>query len=212
MGRGVFITFEGPDGSGKSTQIDLLYLFLTKQGIRTVVTREPGGTDIGEQIRGIILNVRYTEMDSLTEALLYAAARSQISSQIIRPNLENGNLVICDRFIDSSTVYQGFARNLGDTVTQINKYAVADLIPDITFLLKISPEAIASRCRSRDTDRMEMEHIAYHKKVVEGYSLLEKLYPERIRCIDGMQSIKEIHNTIVGQVMDLLSKRSPLEL
>ena len=207
MGDGVFITFEGPDGSGKSTQIDLLYLFLTKQGINTVMTREPSGTGIGEQIRGIILNVCNAEMDHLTEALLYAAARSQLVSQIIRPNLDAGNLVICDRFMDSSTVYQGFARNLGDKVEQINRYAIADLTPDITFLLNISPEASVARRRSRDSDRMEMQHFEYHKKVFEGYLLLAERCPERIRCIDGMQSVEVIHNSIAGQVMDFLNGR-----
>ena len=207
MGEGVFITFEGTDGSGKSTQIDLLYLFLAKQGIDAVITREPGGTGIGEQIRSIILSVCNTEMDYLTEALLYAAARSQLAAQIIRPNLAAGRLVICDRFMDSSTVYQGFARDLGDKVDQINKYTVANLTPDITFLLKISPEESAARRRSRDTDRMEMQHIAYHEKVCEGYALLEELYPERIKSIDGMQSIDVIHSIIAKQVMDFLARR-----
>jgi dTMP kinase len=146
-------------------------------------------------------------MDHLTEALLYAAARSQLASQIIRPNLEAGKLVICDRFLDSSTVYQGFARNLGGVVEQINRYSVADLVPDITFLLKISPEVSVLRHKSRDKDRMEMQHIEYHKRVFEGYTLLEEHYPNRIRSIDGTKSIEAIHSIIVGQVMDLLNEK-----
>ena len=207
MGRGVFITFEGPDGSGKSTQIDLLYLFLTKQDYKTIITREPGGTSIGEQIRNIILNVGNNEMDHMTEALLYAAARSQLTAQVIRPNLDAGNIVICDRFLDSSTVYQGYARGLGNKVDQINKFTVIDLTPDITFLLKISPEESAARRRSRDKDRIEMQHLAYHSKVYEGYLLLEEQYPHRIKSIDGTGSVDVIHQTITKQVLELLNRR-----
>ena len=134
MREGYFISFEGGDGSGKSTQIQILREFLEERGYDVILTREPGGTPISEKIRSIILDKANSEMDDMTEALLYAAARAQLVSQIIRPALEEGKVVICDRFVDSSMDYQAYARGLGDSVKTINAFAVGDCMPDLTIL------------------------------------------------------------------------------
>jgi thymidylate kinase (EC 2.7.4.9) len=189
--KGLFITFEGPDGSGKSTQISRLKRRLESLHISTVLTREPGGTLIGEKIREIILDVDHTEMDPLTEALLYAAARSQHVSQVIQPALDRGEAVICDRFMDSSIAYQGFGRGLGDQVRVINEYAVRGLVPDLTFLLLLDP-ALGKKRIHRDYDRLEKEEDEFHQKVYQGYMQLAAAFPERVVAIDGAKSILEI--------------------
>ena len=134
MKNGLFITLEGPDGSGKSTQIERIRTFFKQRGEKVILTREPGGTPISEKIRTIILDKENRDMDAMTEAMLYAASRAQHVAQVIRPALERGEHVICDRFIDSSIAYQGYGRDLGDCVSIINAYAIRDCIPDITFL------------------------------------------------------------------------------
>ena len=139
MKKGLFITIEGPDGSGKSTQIEKLRVYLEKKGYKAILTREPGGTEISEKIRNIILDKNNKEMNNMTEALLYAASRAQHVAEVIKPALEMGETVICDRFIDSSIAYQGYGRGIGEPVRVINEYAVAGCMPDITFLLKLDP-------------------------------------------------------------------------
>lgn len=193
----MFITIEGPDGAGKSTQINNIKAFLEERGIPYILTREPGGTPISEKIREIILDKNNKEMNPVTEALLYAASRAQHVSQVIKPALEEGKVVICDRFIDSSFAYQGNARELGDTVWDVNKAAVAGCMPDITFIFKLNPEVGLNRVKGRGAeDRLELEKLEFHKKVYEGYLKLEKEYPDRIVGIDASQTIEEIKEEV----------------
>lgn len=203
--RGLFITFEGPDGSGKSTQMKLIESYLEEKGYDVIITREPGGTKISEKIRNIILDNTHVEMDYVTEALLYAASRAQHVAQVISPALENGKLVICDRFVDSSLVYQGVGRGLGDCVKQINDIAVKGCVPDITFLFKISPEEGKKRIQSQD--RLEMEEMGYHNKVYNAYLELEKKYPKRIKGIEATKSIDEMHSEIRQHIENLIKDR-----
>jgi dTMP kinase len=199
---------EGPDSSGKSTQMQLLLCHLEQCGHDAVALREPGSTDIGERIRAIVLDNAHSEMDSLTETMLYAAARAQMVSQLILPALAAGKTVICDRFVDSSIAYQGGGRRLGDVVDKINAYAVRDCMPDVTFLLKIKPEVGKSRRSMRQNDRIESEDIAYHGRVYEAFLDLERQYPRRIVGIDGTQSIQEISAAIIERVDALLCERN----
>lgn len=204
MKQGMFITFEGPDGSGKTTQIKRLKAFLEQNGIQVVLTREPGGTLIGEKIREIILDKDHIEMDNLTEALLYAASRAQHVAQVIRPNLDAGRTVICDRFMDSSLVYQGVGRQLGSLVRTINEIAVNGTLPDLTFLLKVDPGLAKSRIKPGDEDRLEREALDYHQRVFQGYLDLERQEPARILGIDAQRSIEEISGEICQRVYQFL--------
>ena len=206
MREGYFISFEGGDGSGKSTQIHILREFLEERGYDVILTREPGGTPISEKIRSIILDKANSEMDDMTEALLYAAARAQLVSQIIRPALEEGKVVICDRFVDSSMAYQAYARGLGDSVKTINAFAVGDCMPDLTILLKVNPQVGSSRIGNRERDRIELASSDFHKKVYEGYLQLEKLYPERIVGIDAADTIENISGIISERIAGLLER------
>ena len=196
--RGLFISIEGPDGSGKSTQIENIKKFFEDKNIEIVFTREPGGTAIGERIREIILDNSFKEMDPMTEAMLYAASRAQHVAQVIGPALEAGKVVVCDRFVDSSLAYQGFGRELGDAVEVINSYAIGPYMPDVTFLMKLDPNEGKHRIQeNRDTqDRLEHEKLAFHRKVYKGYLELEKRYPDRILGIDASRGIDEIRDEI----------------
>lgn len=204
MKKGLFITFEGPDGAGKTTQINLLKSFLEESGYDAVLTREPGGTSIGEKIREIILDKDHVEMDYMTEALLYAASRAQHVAEVIKPTIEAGRTVICDRFMDSSIVYQGFGRKLGDCVRIINEFAVNGCMPDITFLLKVEPSVGKCRIKNEDQDRLELERIEYHNEVFKAYIELEKQYPERIIGIDSNRNIEEISKEIKEHINRIL--------
>nr|WP_317356397.1 dTMP kinase [uncultured Tyzzerella sp.] len=199
---GLFITMEGTDGSGKSTQLNLLSQYLEKKGFNIVFVREPGGTKIGEKIRDIILDINNKKMDYMTEAFLYASSRSQLVSEIIAPELKKGSIVICDRFVDSSIVYQGIARNIGiDVVKKINNIATGGLTPDITFFLDLSPqEAIKRKIQQKELDRLESEKDYFYKKVYDGYKLLISQNSERIKVIDATQSIENIHKNIVNYI------------
>ncbi|MCG8540523.1 MAG: dTMP kinase [Clostridia bacterium] len=204
--RGVFITFEGPDGSGKTTQIKLLEQYFKEKGYDILITREPGGTKISEQIRSVILDKNNIEMDSITEALLYAASRAQHVAEFIRPALLKGKAIICDRFVDSSIVYQGIGRSLGiDFVKKINDMAIGGTEPNITFLLKVSPEiGLARKFSSHECNRLDMENLEFHDEVYEGYLKLEKLYPERVIGIDARKSIEEVHREIINIINNRL--------
>lgn len=205
--NGIFISMEGPDGSGKSTQIELLKKYFEDKGIECVITREPGGTRISEAVRGIILNKDYTEMDYMTELLLYASARAQLVSEVILPALEEGKCVISDRFVDSSAVYQGIARGLGvETVYEINKYATRNRFPDKTFLLDLPAEVgIARKKDQKDLDRMELEKLSFHEKVAQGYREMADRDSERIVRIDATKSVEEIHEIIISEVSRYVS-------
>lgn len=197
---GLFVTFEGIDGCGKTTQIKLLKEYLENKNKKVVLIREPGGTKISESIRKIILNVENSEMVDTCEMLLYAAARAQLVEQVIKPNLELGAIVLCDRFVDSSYVYQGFARGLGlEKVETINKFAMNNVVPDITFFFDISPEiSLQRRMKVSSADRIEKETLDFHKKVYEGYRYLAKKYPERIKTINANCDIETVQRQIIS--------------
>lgn len=202
--RGLFITFEGPDGSGKSTQITRLKEYLTSKGYDVLLVREPGGTKISEKIRSVILDTENKEMDPICEAMLYAASRAQLTHQVIMPALEEGRMVIADRFVDSSIVYQGYARGLGEEmVGTINSYATGGLVPDVTFLINIPAEVgIARKNNQKKLDRLEEEDISFHKKVHEGYDRL-KTKNDRIVEIDGTKDRDEIER----EILDIIKKK-----
>jgi len=190
---------EGADGSGKSLQSKLLKEYLLERGFDVVTVREPGGTRIGEKIRDIIIDKENTAMDSMTEVLLYAASRAQLTQEVILPSLNAGKIVLSDRFVDSSLVYQGFARGLGiDTVMKINSFALCGLMPDITFFLDLPATDGLKRVHSREEpDRIEMEALSFHNKVYEGYLSLVEMYPERIKSIDASRDIQEVKRSII---------------
>ncbi len=201
--QGIFISMEGPDGSGKSTQISLLEKHLRDMGYEDIIiTREPGGTRISEAVREVILNKEYKEMGYMTEALLYASARAQLVSEVIAPALECGKAVVSDRFVDSSVVYQGMARGLGvENIYNINSYAIQGIMPDITIHLDLPAEEGLGRARGRaELDRMELESVEFHKRVAQGYRDLAKLSPDRIKTIDATLPVEKIHEIIAGYV------------
>lgn len=200
--KGIFITMEGPDGAGKSTQIDLLKKYLEDKGYNILLTRDPGGNDISEAIRGIILNKDFTEMGYMTELLLYASARAQLVKENIKPALEAGTAVIADRFVDSSAVYQGIGRGLGiDTVYKVNEFALQGIMPDMTILMDLDAEVgLARKKNQAELDRMERESVDFHKKVVAGYRDLADRYPERILKVDAALQVQEIYDIIVANI------------
>jgi len=200
--KGLFITMEGPDGSGKTTQIEELKKFFNDKAYEVVITREPGGTDISEHIRSIILDVNNDNLSYMAEALLYAASRAQHVEEKIKPALEAGKVVICDRFVDSSIVYQVYARKIGiEVVESINRFALMGIQPDITFFFDIRPEdAMDRKVSQKSLDRLEKEDISFHKLVYEGYKILLKRYPKRIRRIDASKSIDEVKNQIISEI------------
>jgi dTMP kinase len=209
---GKLISFEGSEGSGKSTQLIRLAAHLQKLKREVITVREPGGTEIGEQIRNIIVhNSRGDEMCPETELLLFTAARAQLVREIIAPALIDGKVVLSDRFLDSSTVYQGIGRNLAlDPVNQINRFAVGNVMPDLTIVIDVPSEVGLARIRQRATDlpdRMERENLNFYKKVREGYLVLAKGLPERFVVVDGTLSEsaleKKIWTAIAGRVTGL---------
>ena len=203
--KGLLISLEGPDGCGKSTQIAYIKEFLEKTGYEVILCREPGGTKISEQIREVILDKDNREMDDVTEMLLYAAARAQLASEVIKPALQAGKIVICDRFVDSSAVYQGIARGLGiDTVYQVKSYALHGLTPDVTFLLDLpAEEGIRRKDKQHALDRMELETLSFHEQVAEGYRTLAK-GQERIILVDAMQQKEQIRDILLQKLRTLL--------
>lgn len=205
--RGILISVEGPDGAGKTTQITLLKKYLEKKGYDSIVTREPGGTNISEKIRSLILDRENMEMGRETEMLLYAAARAQLVHEVIKPALEQGKAVICDRYVDSSAVYQGIARGLGiETVYEVNQYAIQGILPDLTIHLDLNAEdGIRRKKDQAELDRMELETMEFHKKVADGYRQLAKRAPERMKTIDATLPIEEIQERIIQFVENMLS-------
>ena len=204
--KGILISVEGPDGAGKTTQITLLREYLKEKGYDSIVTREPGGTKISEKIRALILDRENMEMGKETEMLLYAAARAQLVHEVIKPALEQGKAVICDRYVDSSAVYQGIARGLGiDTVYEVNGYAIQGILPDLTIHLDLDAEqGIKRKKKQTELDRMELETMDFHKKVAEGYRELAKRDPKRIKTIDAAASIEEIQMQVRAFVENLI--------
>ena len=210
MNRGIFISFEGPDGSGKSTQIEYLKDFFREHNINAVFTREPGGTPIGEKLREIILDKENHEMCDMTEALLYAASRAQHVNELIRPEVEKGSIVVCDRFIDSSIAYQGYGRNLGDGVRTINELAVDGCMPDLTFFMDLDPEVGKSRISADVQDRLESEAMEFHRKVYDGYMKLAERYKERYVIIDASATREEMRDAVLAKVKEEFEKRGTL--
>lgn len=202
--KGKFITFEGCEGVGKSRQIKFLEEYLIKNGIQYYLTREPGGTPVSEQIRSVILDGKNTTMTDECEALLYAAARVQLLKENVKPRLEKGELVLCDRYIDSSLAYQGYARGLGvDFVEKINDYAIKNFMPDYTVFLKLPPEVAFKRKGGVDkNDRLELSGIEFHNKVYQGYLDLAKRYPERFIVIDASGEKEETHAKIISALKE----------
>lgn len=200
--KGLFITIEGPDGAGKSTQIELLKEYFKNKGKDIIITREPGGTLISEKIRDIILDNKNIEMADTTEALLYAASRAQHVAEKIIPALERGQVVICDRFVHSSLIYQGMARGLGiEEVKKINDFAIRGIMPNITLFFDISPEISLKRKNEMGKkDRLENENIEFHIKVYEGYKKLIEKYPDEFTIIDATKSVEETHEDIVSEL------------
>jgi dTMP kinase len=210
--RGKFITFEGPDGSGKGTIIKYVKKYLEKNKIDYILTREPGGIEISEEIREIILNKKHLSMDERTEALLYAAARRQHLVEIVIPALEAGKIVICDRFLDSSLAYQGYARGIGiDEVLKINQFAIDELMPDLTIFLNVRPEVGLDRINNskvRKKDRLDLESLDFHKRVHEGYQRVLKRYPKRIKSIDAEQTIREVSKETIEVIETYLKNNN----
>lgn len=201
MNRGLFITFEGIEGCGKSTQARMLKEFLINEGKSVFLTREPGGPKISEDIREMLLSVNNKEMLPQTEVLLYMASRSQHTGEWIIPELEKGKVVISDRYYDSTFAYQGAARKIdGKLIDTIRRYATFGLVPDITFLVNLSEEIGLSRILAKDADRLEQESMAFHKRVRKGFLELAKKEPERFVVLDGNKSIDEIHQDIINVI------------
>lgn len=206
MKQGIFISIEGPDGSGKSTQISFIKEYLENKNFEVILTREPGGTLIGEKIRSIILDVNHKQMSNMTEALLYAASRAQHVEEVIKPALEQGKVVICDRFVDSSIAYQGYGRKLGESVEIINSYAIAGCMPVLTLLLKLDPQIGTSRINDCVKDRLEQEKLQFHQDVYEGYLEIERRYKGRVVGIDASRNIEDIRKDIQRQIDLVLEK------
>ncbi|KEH98315.1 dTMP kinase [Clostridium massiliodielmoense] len=208
MNKGVFITLEGPEGSGKTTIVKMIEEYLKKNNVDYISTREPGGINISEQIRNVILNRDNTEMDPRTEALLYVASRRQHLAERVIPALESGKVVICDRFVDSSLAYQGYARGIGiDEVMEINEFAIDGYMPDLTLYLDIEPEIGLNRISKnseREVNRLDLEKLDFHKKVREGYFKLLERYPNRIKQINANQSVDKVFTEVKNFLKSVL--------
>ena len=206
----LFITLEGPEGSGKTSAIKLVREALEKLGHEIIMTREPGGTPISEQIRNVILDKDNTAMDPRTEALLYAASRRQHLVEKIWPALKEGKIVFCDRYLDSSLSYQGHARGLGiDDILKVNEYATEGTYPHITFLFDIDPELGLERInknKDREVNRLDVEKLSFHQKVREGYLILSKRFPDRYIVIDASRPLEEVASNVLNHILNRLGK------
>ncbi|HEY9570476.1 MAG TPA: dTMP kinase [Metalysinibacillus sp.] len=205
----MFITFEGPEGAGKTTILAKIATRL-KELEEILVTREPGGIKIAEKIRAVILDPEHVEMNERTEALLYAAARSQHYFERVAPALQQHKIVLCDRFIDSSLAYQGYARGLGiEEVLEINQFAIGHIMPDITILFDIEPKVGLARIAAndgREVNRLDKESLAFHEKVREGYKKVAEMYPERTIIIDADDEISAVEEKVWQVLQARLNK------
>ena len=202
MKKGYFIVVEGPDGSGKTTVCNLLAAKLKEEGKQIVHTREPGGIDIAEQIRNVILDPKNEAMDGKTEALLYAASRRQHLVERVIPSIEEGKIVLCERFVYSSLVYQGYTRGLGiDEVFAINKFAIGDMMPDLVIYLDVDEKVGLSRVDSRgNKDRLDGESSQFHKRVVEGYKLIKERFKD-FKIVDASRDV----DTVLKECLDIIN-------
>lgn len=207
--RGVFLTFEGGDGCGKSTQADKLASLLEARGYGVCCVHEPGGTKLGESIRSILLDREQEGMAPLAELMLYEAARAQVIAEVIEPALRAGNVVICDRFTDSTVAYQGYGRELGASlVERLNELATSGCAPDRTIMLQLDPSIARERVLARSADgkgdRMESAGSAFHERTLAGFEELFREHPERVRVIDAQGDIEQVHKRVIAQIKDLL--------
>lgn len=204
MKKGIFITIEGTDGSGKTTQIKYIENYLLERGYEVVLARDPGGTKISESIRNITLNPDNKEMAKTTELLLYYAARAQLAEELIKPALLEGKIVICDRYIDSTYVYQGYGRGFDkEVIDKLNDISLSGVIPDVTFFLDLSPEvALKGRLKTRTLDRIENEKMDFHLKVYHGYKKLCSIFPDRIKRIDASND----KDTVFSEIREIIDK------
>lgn len=207
--KGFFITFEGGEGSGKTTVIEKVENYYLEKGFNVVRTREPGGSKIAEDIRNIILDVDNVNMDPITEAMLYAASRRQHLVEKVTPYLEKGYIVLCDRFIDSSLAYQGYARGLGiDKVYQMNLMATNGLLPDVTIYVDVKPEVGLSRIKSnnREQNRLDLEKLSFHQNVYEGYHQVAQMFNDRFKVINGEQTREQVFNDTIKVLDEIINK------
>jgi dTMP kinase len=208
----MFITFEGPDGSGKTTQAKLLVEFLQARGYPVLYTREPGGTEISEQIREIILSTRNKSMQSETEVLLFSAARAQIVAELIRPALAAGKLIICDRYADSTYAYQGYGLGLDlEALRAITKFATRGLVPNLTFYVDVPAEVGLARRHRGETNRLDLKNLEYHVRVRNGYLALARAEPQRFVVVDGTGTVDVVQATIRARMLNVLEKRERQE-
>ncbi len=203
-----FITFEGGECSGKTSIIESVKRVLDEKGIEYICTREPGGIKIAEQIRSVILDINNTEMTSECETLLYAAARMQHLSERVIPALKEGKVVLCDRFLDSSLAYQGYARGIGmENVLKANSFAL-DYLPELTIFIDVTPDVALKRLSQRHEkqDRLDLENMDFHKRVYEGYHEVLKMYPDRVKRIDGNQSLEAVTKDCINAILEYLGR------
>lgn len=205
---GKFIALEGPDGSGKSTIANMLEKYFIENNIDYILTREPGGTKIGEDIRNIILDTENKDMSNATEALLYAASRAQHVNEKIKPELKKGNLVLTDRFVISSLAYQGVGRDLGiEEVKKINDFAIDGMYPDLVLFFHVDPEETLKRKMGEKADRLELEGNNFHRKVYKGYMSILETYEGNLKVIDANQSIEEVFNDALEEIEKLIKSK-----
>ena len=208
--KGHFITFEGGEGAGKTSILDALTNKLYEAGYDVLATREPGGIEIAEKIRNIILDPLHTKMEGRTEALLYAASRRQHLIEKVFPALNQGKIVLCDRFIDSSLAYQGYARGLGmDEVFAMNQFAIEDCMPNLTLFFDIEPKKGLERItvnKDRERNRLDLETIHFHEQVYEGYQILVERFPNRIQTINADQTIEAVEKDAFARIVSYLKK------
>ncbi|WP_214797794.1 dTMP kinase [Exiguobacterium sp. s5] len=211
--KGMFITVEGPDGSGKTTQLQLLVQSLTEQGYEVVVTREPGGTKVGNSIREVLLSPEHDEMTPRVEMMLYAASRAQNIDQVIRPALHRGAVVVCDRFVDASIAYQGYGLQYDlSQILSLNDWATAGIKPDLTFLFDLTPDQASHRMKDRgQLDRIESRDESFHQRVYEGFQLLLEQHPERMVRIDANASIETIQDEVLDITLERLKERGVMQ-
>ncbi|HMA76648.1 MAG TPA: dTMP kinase [Candidatus Krumholzibacteriaceae bacterium] len=214
--KSFFITFEGIEGSGKSTVASLVAGRFKKAGYNLLLTREPGGTDLSEEIRKILLDPRETDMSERTELMLYLASRAQLVDEVLKPALAEGKIVLCDRYFDATTAYQGWARGIGEEfINQLNLFTVGEVIPDLTFLLDLSVEEGFMRgperrekTGTRHRDRLELEDIEFHKRVREGYLRIAEGERQRVRVIDASRDI----DSVLFEISEVINDRFPVNI
>lgn len=207
MRKGIFITFEGPEGSGKSTQSKLLYECLKKRSYNCIHTREPGGTEVGEHIRRILLHSDGIHISDLTELFLFEANRSQIVEEVIKPGLAGNKVVICDRFSDATVAYQGYGGQIPlEKIRLIDKAATKNLKPDLTILLDVDTATGLKRAKKKGADRMEAKTIAYHRRVRQGYLKLARKEPHRIKVIKVREHVKDTQKEVQRIVLNVISR------